>query len=74
MQETWVRSLFGEDPLEKEIAISLPGKSHEQTDEPGRLQFTVTNSRTRLNNRTTTATMIQQAHFWVAKGLKAEFQ
>ena len=33
MQETWVRSLGQEDPLEKEIAITLvvlPGKSHGQ--------------------------------------------
>jgi len=31
MQETWVRSLGGEDPLEKEMAthsILSPGKSH----------------------------------------------
>ena len=30
MQETWVQSLGWEDPLEKEMAISLPGESHEQ--------------------------------------------
>ena len=32
MQETWVRSLGWEDPLEKEMAthISLPGKFHGQ--------------------------------------------
>ena len=33
MQETWVRSMGGEDPLQKEMAtqsIFLPGKSHEQ--------------------------------------------
>ena len=33
MQETWVRFLGWEDPLEKEIAThssTLPGKSHEQ--------------------------------------------
>ena len=29
-QETWVRSLGQEDPLEKEVAVLLPGKSHEQ--------------------------------------------
>ena len=28
MQETWVRSLGQEDPLEKEIAVLLPGESH----------------------------------------------
>ena len=34
MQETWVRSLGQEDPLEKEMAthptVSLPGKFHGQ--------------------------------------------
>ena len=33
MRETWVRSLGGEDPLEKEMATYprfLPGKSHGQ--------------------------------------------
>ena len=35
MQETWVRSLGWEDPLEKEMAthstpVLLPGKSHGQ--------------------------------------------
>ena len=32
MQETWVRSLSWEDPLEEEMAIpiSLPGESHGQ--------------------------------------------
>ena len=28
MQETWVESLGQEDPLEKEVAISLPGEFH----------------------------------------------
>ena len=40
MQETWVRSLDWEDPLEKEIATYssiLPGGSP-QTNEPGGLQ------------------------------------
>ena len=30
MQETWVQSLGWEDPLEKEMATHLTGKSHEQ--------------------------------------------
>ena len=35
MQETWLQSLGGEDPLEKEMAthssgLFLPGKSHEE--------------------------------------------
>ena len=40
MQETWVRSLGWEEPLEEEMAthsISLPGESP-QTEKPGRLQ------------------------------------
>ena len=28
MQETWIQSLHWEDPLEKEMAEFLPGKSH----------------------------------------------
>ena len=53
MQETWVRSLGGEDPLEKEMAAhsstlvwKIPWK-----EEPGRLQG-ATKSRTRLSNFT----------------------
>ena len=30
MQETWVRSLGWEDPLEKQMAVFLPGESHGQ--------------------------------------------
>jgi len=42
MQETWVKSLGGEDPMEKEVATHssiLPWKIP-WTDEPGRLQST----------------------------------
>ena len=49
MQETWVRSLGWEDPLEKGMAthsVFLSGKFHRQ-EEPGRLQsMGVTKSRT----------------------------
>ena len=40
MQETWVRSLGGEDPLEKEVAThsSIPAWRIPCTEEPGRLQ------------------------------------
>ena len=42
MQETWVQSLGQEDPLEKEMAISLPGEFHVQRSlagySPGGLQ------------------------------------
>ena len=40
MQETWVRSLGGEDPLEKETAIhsGILAWSIPWTKEPGRLQ------------------------------------
>ena len=40
MQDTWVKSLGGEDPMEKEVATHssiLPWKIP-WTDEPGRLQ------------------------------------
>ena len=42
MQETWVRSLGGKDPLEKGMAThssTLPWRPP-QTEEPGRLQST----------------------------------
>ena len=40
MQETWVRSLGWEDPLEKEMAThcSILGWKIPRTEEPGRLQ------------------------------------
>ena len=40
MQETWVRSLVGEDPLEKEMAThsSILAWRIPWTEEPGRLQ------------------------------------
>ena len=41
MQETWVRSLGQEDPLEKEMAIHSRTIAWKipWTEEPGRLQF-----------------------------------
>ena len=41
LQETWVSSLGGEDPLEKEMAIhcSILAWEISWTEEPGRLQF-----------------------------------
>ena len=40
MQETWVQSLGGEDPLEKEMAThsSILASKIPQTEEPSRLQ------------------------------------
>ena len=40
MQETWVRSLSWEDPLEKEMAThsSIPAREIPWTEEPGGLQ------------------------------------
>ena len=42
MQETWVRSLGGEDPLEKEMATHSSVLAWEipWTEEPGGLRFT----------------------------------
>ena len=55
MQETQVRSLGQEDPLEKEMAIhsSTIAWKISWTEEPGRLQFHgVTKSQTQLSNFT----------------------
>ena len=48
MQETWVRSLGGEDPLEKEMAThsSILAWRIPWMEEPGGLQFTASQSRT----------------------------
>ena len=50
MQETWVQSLGGEDPLEKEMATqsSILAWEIPWTEEPGGLQFTGTHT-VRLN-------------------------
>ena len=53
MQETWVQSLGGEGPLEKEIAThsSIFAWRIPWTEEPGGLQsMGVTKSQTRLSN------------------------
>ena len=53
MQETWVRSLGREDPLEKEMAThsSIPAWKIPWTEEHGRLHsMEVTKSRTRLSD------------------------
>ena len=54
MQETWVRSLSWEDPLEKEMAIHsiILAWRIPWTEEPGRLQYWVTKSQTRLSDLT----------------------
>ena len=57
MQETWVRSLDWEDPLEKEMAThsSILAWRIPWTEEPGGLQSTgVTKSRTQLSDFTFT--------------------
>ena len=50
MQETWVRSLGWEDPLQKEVATysSILAWRIPWTEEPGRLQF-VGSQRVRQN-------------------------
>ena len=54
MRETRVRSLGWEDPLEKEMAIhsSTIAWKIPWTEEPGRLQSMVSQSRTRLSDFT----------------------
>ena len=56
MQETWVRSLGREDPLEKEMAThsGILAWRIPWTEELGRLQSTVSQSRTRLSDFTFT--------------------
>ena len=57
MQETWVRSLDREDPLEKEMAtpFSILAWEIPWTQKPGALQSMESqNSQTRLSNWTTT--------------------
>ena len=52
-QETWIRSLSQEDPLEEGMAThsSIPAWRISQTEEPGGLQsMGVTKSQTRLSN------------------------
>ena len=48
MQETWVRPLVGEDPLEKEMAShsSILAWEISWTEEPGRLAHGVAKSQT----------------------------
>ena len=48
MQETWVRSLDQEDPLEEEMAThsSILAWRIPWTEEPDRLKFTVTKNQT----------------------------
>ena len=56
MQETWVRSLGREDPLEKEMAThsSILAWRIRWMEEPGELQSTGLQSRTRLSDFTFT--------------------
>ena len=58
MQETWVRSLGQEDPLEKEMAShsSLLAWRIPWTEKPGGLQSTESQSQTRLSDLTFTFT------------------
>ena len=58
MQETWVRLLGQEDPLEKEMAIhsSILAWRIQWTEEPGGLQSMGSQSRTRLSDFTLTFT------------------
>ena len=60
MRETWVWSLGGEDPLEKEVATrssTLPGKSHGQRSLIGYSPW-VEKSRTRLSDLTFTCKLL----------------
>ena len=52
MQETQVGSLGWEDPLEKEMAVFLPGKSHGQRSPEGLHGMGHAKSQTRLERLT----------------------
>ena len=58
MQDTWVRSLDGEDPLEKEMATRFSILTWEipWTEEPGGLQSMASQSQTGPRNETTITT------------------
>ena len=61
-QESWVRSLGQEDPLEKEMAThsSILARKIPRTEEPGRLQsIGVTQSQTLLKRLSTHALIIE---------------
>ena len=59
-RETWVWSLGGEDPLEKEMAAHSSVLTWEipQREEPGGLQHGVAKSHTRLSDWTATITLL----------------
>ena len=59
MQETWVRSLGRKVPLEKEMAThsSILAWRIPRTEEPGGLQFTGSQSQTRLSSLTHSLTL-----------------
>ena len=65
IQETWVRSLGQEDPLEKEIAthFSILAWRIPWTEEPGGLQSTGLQSGTRLSNFTFTLLSLSLINF-----------
>ena len=74
MQETWVRSLGWENPLEKEMAThsSIFAWRILWTEEPGGLQSMGSQSQTHLSNFTFTFTFIYGCESWTIK--KAECQ
>ena len=74
IQETWVRSLGEEDPLEKEMAThsSTLAWKIPQTEKPGRLQSMGSQSRTRLSDFTIDFTVYKTGdsiHFAVLQKL-----
>ena len=71
LQETWVRSLCWEDPLEEEMAThsSILAWEIPWTEEPGRLQSMVLQSQTQLTNYTITTTMLSRASILWALGM-----
>ena len=64
IQETWDQSPGQEDPLEKAMAThsSTLAWRIPRTEEPGGLQSTGSQSRTRLSNSTTTKGLLKNGH------------
>ena len=69
MQETRVRSLVWEDPLEKDTAAhsSILAWKIPWTAEPGRLLYGVAKSRTRLSDFTVTLRQKNKRERWIGR-------
>ena len=74
MQETWVRSLGQEDPLEKEMAThsSTLAWKIPWTEKPCRLQSMGSQSRTRLSDFTSLHSVVRKSMCIISFSIKIE--